>query len=162
MTGQANVKGPPEATGGAPLSASELAAWRGLLKAHAGLVRRLDADLKAQHGLSLTSYEVLMLLGSAESTRVRISELSAATLLSVSGTSRMVDRLERDGLVARGVCEEDGRGAEVSLTSVGRVRLDAARATHLAGVRRQFLSRFTREELASMADLWARLEPGSG
>ena len=89
--------------------------------------------------------------------RMRVSELSAATLLSVSGVSRLVDRLVRDGLVLKEACEEDGRGAEAVLTSMGRGRLRAARASHLADVRRRFLSRFADDELRELAGFWARL-----
>lgn len=160
---QANVKGgavaaAPRGADGDPLTALELGAWRGLLRAHAGLVQRLDADLRARHGISVTSYEVLMLLGAAGRRRLRISELSKATLLSVSGMSRMVDRLAREGLVVRETCEDDGRGAEVALTPSGRGRLRAARASHLAGVRREFLARFSDDELAAMQGFWSRLD----
>lgn len=141
------------------LTPLELQAWRGMLRAHAALVRVLDADLRASHGLSLTSYEALMLLGTSPRKRMRISELSSATLLSVSGMSRMVDRLVREGLVVRESCEDDGRGAEVALTASGRGRLRAARAGHLAGVRREFLSRFGDDELAAMAGFWSRVDP---
>ncbi len=164
---QTNVKGVRGARGGAaarggdgePLTALELGAWRGMLQAHAGLVRRLDADLRGRHGLTLSAYEVLMLLGTSERGRLRISELSAGTLLSVSGVSRMIDRLAREGLVVREACEEDGRGAEVSLTPSGRGRLRAARASHLEGVRREFLARFSDAELAAMDGFWRRVEP---
>jgi DNA-binding MarR family transcriptional regulator len=144
---------------GDPLTPLELGAWRGLLRAHADLVRRLDAGLRASHGLSLSSYEALMLLGTSARGRMRISELSGATLLSVSGMSRMVDRLVRDGLVVRESCEEDGRGAEVALTASGRGRLRAARAAHLADVRREFLGRFSDDELGAMSGYWSRIEP---
>lgn len=144
---------------GDPLTPLELGAWRGLLRAHADLVRRLDAGLRASHGLSLSSYEALMLLGTSPRGRMRISELSGATLLSVSGMSRMVDRLVRDGLVVRESCEEDGRGAEVALTASGRGRLRAARAAHLADVRREFLGRFSDDELGAMSGYWSRIEP---
>ena len=164
MTIRARVKG--ESAGaslrgveGEPLSPLELGAWRGLLRAHAGVVRRLDADLRSRHGMSLTSYEVLMLLGAVPRKRLRISELSAGTLLSVSGMSRMVDRLVREGLVVRESCEDDGRGAEVALTASGRGRLRAARASHLAGVRAEFLARFSDDDLARMEGLWSRVEP---
>jgi DNA-binding MarR family transcriptional regulator len=143
--------------GGEQLTPLELAAWRGMLRAHADVVRRLDADLRARHGLSLTDYEALMLVGGAPRRRMRVSELSSATLLSVSGASRMVDRLAREGLVERAACEEDGRGAEVVLTTAGRDRLRAARAEHLRGVREAFLSRFHDDELAAMAAMWERL-----
>ena len=141
------------------LTPLELSAWHGMLRTHAALLRRLDDDLRARHGLSVTSYEALMLLGTSPRRRMRISELSAATLLSVSGMSRMVDRLVREGLVVREACEEDGRGAEVALTASGRGRLRAARAGHLAGVRREFLSRFSDEELAAMGAFWSRISP---
>ncbi len=134
---------------GSPLSALELDAWRGMLAVHTAVVGRLDADLRARHGLSVTSYEALMLLGDAPRGRLRVSELSAATLLSVSGMSRMVDRLAREGLVVKEACEDDGRGAEVVLTASGRTRLRAARASHLAGVRREFLSRFREAALGA-------------
>lgn len=160
---QTNVKGAPagaaRGTDGRPLTDLELGAWRGMLQAHAGLVRRLDAELRARHGLTISAYEVLMLLGTSGRGRLRISELSAGTLLSVSGISRMVDRLAREGLVARESCEEDGRGAEVALTPSGRGRLRAARAGHLAGVRREFLSRFSDEELEALGGFWRRVEP---
>lgn len=159
---QAKVKGGDGAVRGVdgePLTPLELGAWRGMLRVHADLVRRLDAGLRASHGLSLTSYEALMLLGTSPRGRMRISELSGATLLSVSGMSRMVDRLVRDGLVVRESCEEDGRGAEVSLTARGRGRLRAARAGHLADVRREFLARFSDDELGAMAGYWSRIEP---
>ena len=88
---------------------------------------------------------------------MRVSELSAATLLTVSGVSRLVDRLVRAGLVVKEACEEDGRGAEVALTPTGRGRLRAARASHLADVRRRFLSRFSDGELEEMEGFWRRL-----
>jgi len=73
--------------------------------------------------------------------------------------SRMIDRLERDGLVRREACEEDGRGAEVALSAAGRELLAAARATHLRGVREGFLERLDDDELAALDDVWRRLTP---
>jgi DNA-binding MarR family transcriptional regulator len=164
---QANVKAEAAAPAaaaargadGEPLTELELGAWRGLLRAHAGMVRRLDADLRARHGITLTSYEALMLVGDAPHSRMRISELSSATLLSISGMSRMIDRLEREGLVTREPCEDDGRGWEVALTPSGRGRLRAARASHLAGVRAEFLERFDDDELAQLGEMWGRITP---
>lgn len=157
----ASGREPARGADGAPLTPLELDAWRGMLAVHAAVVGRLDADLRARHGLSVTSYEVLMLLGDAPRGRLRVSELSSATLLSVSGMSRMVDRLAREGLVVKESCEEDGRGAEVALTASGRGRLRAARASHLAGVRREFLSRLDDDELRALGGIWARVEPGA-
>jgi DNA-binding MarR family transcriptional regulator len=163
LTTQANVKGGGDAapatrgTAGELLTPLELAAWRGMLSAHAAVVRRLDADLRERHGISLTAYEVLMLVGDAPRRRMRVSELSGATLLSVSGASRLVDRLVREGLVTKEPCEDDGRGAEVALTPMGRGRLRAARASHLAGVRSEFLGRYSDEELIDLARAWERI-----
>jgi DNA-binding MarR family transcriptional regulator len=142
---------------GEPLTPLELGSWRGMLRVHAALVREMDEEMRARHGISLSGYEVLMLVGDAPGRRMRVSELSSATLLSVSGISRLVDRLARDGLVVKEACEEDGRGAQVALTPTGRGRLRAARASHLADVRRRFLSRFDDGELEEMAGFWRRL-----
>lgn len=142
---------------GEPLAPLELASWRGLLRAHAGLIREMDAEMRARHGISLSAYEALMLLSDAPRRRMRVSELSQATLLSVSGISRLVDRMAREGLVAKQACEDDGRGAEVVLTPMGRGRVRAARASHLADVRRRFLAHFDDEELEEMARFWQRL-----
>jgi DNA-binding MarR family transcriptional regulator len=158
---QASVKGTEAARGeaGERLTPLELGAWRGMLRAHARLTRALDAELQARHGISLSAYEVLMLLADAPRGRMRVSALSAETLLSVSGVSRMIDRLAREGLVVKRACEEDGRGAEVTLTHMGRGRVRAARASHLADVRAGFLSRLSDGELAALADVWERVAP---
>ena len=158
---QANVKSDATARGvdGEPLGELELGAWRGMLVAHAAMTRRLDAELRARHGISLSSYEALMLLGTCETGRMRVSELSRGALLSISGMSRMIDRLTREGLVRREACEDDGRGAEVALTPTVRGVLRAARASHLAGVRAEFLDRFDDDELARLAGMWERITP---
>jgi len=143
------------------LGPSELAAWRGMLRVHASLLRSLDADLSLAHGISLRSYEVLLHLEGAPRRRLRMSELSGSVLLSASGVSRLVDRLQRDGLVRRQRCAEDGRGYWAVLTPAGHERLTAARPTHLAGVRRLFLSHFGDADLDRLAAYWDRVLPGA-
>jgi DNA-binding MarR family transcriptional regulator len=149
------------ATGTVLLTESELAAWRGFLRVHAALARDLDAELVAAHGLPLSSYEVLLTVADAPAERMRMSEIADSVLLSRSGVTRLVDRLERDGLVERIPCEDDARGQYAVLTAAGRKAFDAARATHLAGVRRRFLEQFDAEELRGMAGYWERLVPGT-
>jgi DNA-binding MarR family transcriptional regulator len=144
------------------LTDAELRAWRGLLRAHACLAKRLDAALENAHGLPMTSYEVLHHLEDASSERMRMCDLAARAQLSRSGLTRLVDRLERDGLIERCSCEHDARGAFACLTTLGRERLQAARGTHLAVVRQHFLSRFTEEELDMLADTWERIAPCNG
>jgi DNA-binding MarR family transcriptional regulator len=142
------------------LSSPEIAAWRGFLRVHAALLRELDRELEKAHGLPLTHYEVLLHLWNAPGRRLRMSDLAQSVLLSQSGVTRLVDRLEAAGLVVRAPCAADRRVLYAELTDAGRARLEAARPTHLAGVRARFLSRFDEDELAQLADAWERLEPG--
>src|SRR3712207_1239062 len=132
------------ATAARPLTERELGAWRGLLRAHAMLVKRLDAELESAHGLALTSYEVLLHLSHADGRRMRMCDVADSVLLSRSGLTRMIDRLERDGLVERVSCPDDARGAYARLTDAGRRKLEQAGATHLAGVRAHFLDQIGR------------------
>ncbi len=76
-------------------------AWRGLLRTHACLVKRLDAELERAHGLPMSSYEVLHHLAQASRGRMRMRDLAEHAQLSRSGLTRLVDRLERDGLLYR-------------------------------------------------------------
>jgi DNA-binding MarR family transcriptional regulator len=143
------------------MTLGELRAWRGLLRAHACLARRLDAELEHEHGLPMTSYEVLGRLEEASAGRMRMCELAEQAQLSRSGLTRLVDRLERDGLLERCSCDHDARGAYACLTQAGRERLQAARGTHLTVIREQFLSHFSEAELGSLADMWERIAPCS-
>jgi DNA-binding MarR family transcriptional regulator len=139
------------------LDEEELAAWRGMLRAHAGLTKELDAELAREHNLPLSSYEVLLYLADAPDGRMRMAELADSVLLSRSGLTRLVDRLEREGLLKRERCESDARGYFAEITPKGRRLFDAARRTHLDGVRALFLSRFSRDELRAMGALWQKL-----
>ncbi len=143
------------------LAPEELGAWRGLLRVHSALVKALDAELLAEHDLPLTSYEVLINLQAAPDRRRRMAELAEGVLLSRSGMTRLVDRLERDGLIERDACTEDGRGMFAVLTDKGEELLSRARRTHLDGVRERFLQHFGREELEQLAEGWNRVLPGA-
>jgi DNA-binding MarR family transcriptional regulator len=91
-----------------------------------------------------------------------MSELADSVLLSRSGMTRLVDRLEREGLIERDQCADDGRGWFAVLTGRGAEVLAQARATHLAGVRERFLRHFGEEELQRLAAGWDRVVPGAG
>ena len=143
------------------LGPAELAAWRGMLRTQSSLLHDMDAELTSTHGLALRSYEVLIHLEEAPRRRLRMTDLSHTVLLSASGVSRLVDRMERDGLVRRERCSEDGRGYWAVLTTRGERKFREARATHLDGVRRLFLRHFTAEDLARLADYWERVAPGA-
>jgi DNA-binding MarR family transcriptional regulator len=141
------------------LGPRELRAWRGLLRVHATLVKALDAELEAEHGLAVTTYEVLMYLADAPEGQLRMHDLASRVLLSRSGLTRLVDRLERDGLLTRKSCESDARGAFAVLTPAGRDKLTSARRTHLDGVRRHFLEYISADELDRLGDIWQRVLP---
>lgn len=146
---------------GDELSPAELGAWRGFLRVHSALSRELDSELVAEHGLSLSSYEVLLFLAESPDGRMRMAELAESVLLSRSGLTRLADRLERDGLVKREPCPSDLRGALAVITEAGRQRFADARRTHLAGVRDRFLGEFSATELKTLASMWERLQPGA-
>ena len=143
------------------LSREELGAWRGLLRVHAGMTKALDAELVREHGLPLSSYEVLLFLADAPEGRLRMSELAEGVLLSRSGLTRLVDRMERDGLLRRERCEDDARGYHALITEKGRELFGQARRTHLDGVRVRFLSHLSPDELRTLARLWEKVAPGA-
>jgi len=144
--------------GEADLEDRELAAWRGFLRAHREVVAHLDEELQRAHDLPLSSYEVLLYLADAGNGRLRMGELADRLLLSRSGLTRLVDRLERRDLVVRERCQEDARGLFARITPAGRELFETARPDHLDGVRRHYLSRFTAEDLENLAVAWRRLD----
>jgi DNA-binding MarR family transcriptional regulator len=146
----------------ARLTTDELAAWRGFLQTHARLTRRLDEELRAAHDLPLTSYDVLVQLEGAPGREMRMSELADAVLLSRSGLTRLVDRLERQGLIERRECPDDARGSLAALTDAGADRLAVARPTHLDGVRRLYLEPLGADERRRLATAWERIAGGGG
>ena len=141
----------------APLNSSELGAWRTFLLAHATVVRRLEAELVLEHDLALASYDVLVQLSEAPDQRLRMTELADRVLLSRSGLTRLVDRLERDGLIAREACPSDARGTLAVLTEAGLTRLRAAWPTHLRGVVEHVTSRLSPLEVEQLATILGRL-----
>ena len=155
----------PETASTAQLSARELAAWRGLLKAHSQLIAALDTELEREHGLPLGSYEVLLHLADADDGSLRMGTLADRLLLSRSGLTRMVDRLGGRGLVERHSCPSDRRGTFARLTPEGRQLLDEARPTHLRGVREHFIDHLSGGDLERLAEIWERVStdsPGDG
>ncbi len=134
---------PADATG-SPLrravpSRAQLDSWRSFLRAHATITRALEAELLAEQQLSLAAYDVLVQLVEAPGRRLRMTELADAVLLSRSGVTRLVDRLEKAGLVSRCPVAGDGRGVAAELTEAGLNRLRTASRTHLSGVMRHFV-----------------------
>ncbi|HEY3070304.1 MAG TPA: MarR family transcriptional regulator [Gaiellaceae bacterium] len=136
------------------LTPEQLAAWSGFLRGHAQIVRALDAELEREHGLALTSYDVLIQLSLAPDRRLRMFELADAIVLSRSGLTRLVDRLERCGLVERERGEVDPRQIYAKLTDRGLEVLADATPTHIAGIQERFLDRLSDEQTKQLAAIW--------
>ena len=138
-------------------SVTHLEAWVGFLRSHAAITRQLNVDLLTAHGLTLNDYEVLLLLSRAPDRMMRRVDLANSVVLTASGITRLLDGLERAGLVEKARCDTDARVSYAKLTDAGRAKLEEAAATHLAGIDELFVSRFSEPELATLAELLARL-----
>jgi DNA-binding MarR family transcriptional regulator len=133
------------------LTDAELRAWQALLHAHHDVTDRLDADLREQHGLTFSEYDVLLRLARAPDRSLRMSDLAERVLLSPSGLTRLVDRLVDDGLVTRDTSQEDARVTLARLTDRGRERLRLAARTHLQGIRQHFTGPLSETQLRNVA-----------
>jgi DNA-binding MarR family transcriptional regulator len=136
---------------------AKLAAWRGFLEAHARVTEVLARELKDEEGLPLAWYDVLVQLQEAPDRRLRMQELAAAVLLSKSGLTRLVDRMEREGLVRRAACPDDRRGVLCELTDVGLDTLRRTSRTHLRGVDEHFAAHLDDHEAEVIARALARI-----
>src|SRR5947208_7427843 len=124
-----------------------LEAWRALLRAHATLMRQLEADLEKKTGLALADFDVLAQLALADG-ELRMTELANRALISRSGMTRRVARLVDEGLVRRTDAGADGRGVVVALTDAGLARLAETLPAHIRGIAGHFVSRLDDQELA--------------
>ena len=143
-------------------AAPALDAWARLLRGHAAITRALSAELEAEHGLTINDYGALLLLSRADEGRLRRVDLAEELVLTASGVTRLLDGLERIGLVERAACASDRRVTYAVLTAAGRDRLEAASASHLSGVRAFLEERFSGEELDQLAGLLGRLPGAAG
>lgn len=133
-------------------------AWGGLLGTYARMNRIIEEDLQAHSHITHVEFEVLLRLSWNESHRMRIQDLATESILSRSGVSRVVERLEKAGLVIREEAPEDRRGAYAVLTEAGAERFRTAAEKHAECVRKNFLSKFSKDELKAMAVFWKKLD----
>ncbi len=145
----------------APLEGAALQAWRSYLGSHAVLLRELDAELAATHGLTTRDYEVLLYLAQTPDRRLAMSALAESTMLTRSGITRLIDGLVQSELIERVACPSDARVSYARLTDPGYEKTREAGATHAAGIHRMFLAHFSEEETEQLATLLSRL-PGAG
>ncbi len=134
-----------------PLTAAEEEFIRAFARAALTIPRAFDLDLLREQRMSISEYFTLMHLSEAPDRRLRMSELASASALSLSGMTRIVQRLEAAGLVQRERSAEDGRGWHAVLTDAGLRRLREAWPTHLASVRRHLFDHLGGVDLPSVA-----------
>jgi DNA-binding MarR family transcriptional regulator len=137
-------------------------AFVSLLRAHATVTRQLNAQLSAEHGLTLSDFEVLLRLARADDRRMRRVDLADQVFLSASGVTRLLDGLERQGLVERASCDSDRRVVYAVLTDQGLERLRAAAESHFAQVDAAFAGRYSADELEALTGLLDRFGDGEG
>jgi DNA-binding MarR family transcriptional regulator len=139
-----------------PFSAEEFRAWRGLLQLRETVMREIDRRLQRAGHMSLPDYGVLITLVSEPGFRLRMSDLGARRLLTPSGITRVVTRLEDRGLVRREPDSSDGRASLAVLTRTGLEALRRAQVVHHAAVRELYLGRLTSDDLGQLAQLFER------
>jgi DNA-binding MarR family transcriptional regulator len=142
---------------GAPFSDDELAAWHGMLTLYSRIMRDSDRGLLASHGISVREFDVLITLFNAPDRRLRMTELAQRVMLSPSGLTRLVERLERAHLVERQNDINDARSFRAVLTNRGLRRLDEARTTHNAIIRGHFTDRLNGKELRELGTIWTKV-----
>ncbi len=134
-------------------------AWIGLLETHKQLTRALDAELTAQHGLSLSALELLARLAAADDRQLHLSALAAASGLSLSRVSRIIDTLEARKLVARVSCPRDARAVHAKLDDAGLKLVIEAQSTHFASVQATFFDQLDEDEIATLARVFGKFAP---
>ena len=141
---------------------SGVRAFVALLRAHATATRQLNAQLIADHGLTINDYEVLFRLSRAPERQMRRVDLAEQVLLTASGITRLLDGLERSGFVERGACASDRRVVYAVLTDAGLANLEEATTSHFAQIDELFAGRFEEDDLETATSLLTRLaEPSA-
>ena len=134
-------------------------AWIGLLETHKRLTRGLEAELEAEHGLTLSALEALGRLAAAPGRSLRLSALASACGLSLSRISRIMDSLQVRGLVERRAVACDARAVEGHLTDEGMKLVRCAQKAHFESVQRSFFEQLSPEEISTLAEVFSRFAP---
>src|SRR5207248_4923127 len=134
-------------------------AWIGLLETHKRLTRALDAELEAEHGLTISALEALGRLAAAPGRSLRLSALASECGLSLSRISRIMDALQARGLVERRAVADDARAVEGHLTDAGLKLVRCAQKAHFESVQQVFFQKLSDEEIATLASVFSRFAP---
>jgi DNA-binding MarR family transcriptional regulator len=136
---------------------NEFEVWRVFLKSHVTVIRLIEAEMEAAGCLPLSSYDVLLTLSIAEGRKLRMHEIADGVVLSRSGLTRLVDRLEKDGLLRRERSDNDRRGAYAVLTEKGLDALRQSWKTYALEIRRHFLELLSEDEVAVLTTALTRV-----
>ena len=139
------------------LSEQHLAAWRAFLKAHATIINLIERDLAEAERPPLSTYDVLIELYEASEHRLRMHELAERVVLSRSGLTRLVDRLEAEGLLIRDRCGTDRRGAYAVITEQGIEALQQTWPIYARGIAEYFAQWLTLEEAKLLESAFRRI-----
>ena len=143
------------------LSSSRIAAWRGLLTVHAKVVSGIEGRLEMASLPPLGWYDVLFALYEQTDKRLRMSELAEQVLLSRSGLTRLVDRLEKEGYLRREACATDKRGLHVVLTAPGTAVLRRVWPVYQKGIAELFSRHLSDNDVSLLNGLWAKINTHS-
>jgi len=139
------------------LTEEEQRAWRGLLRMTSQLNARMNRQLLQDYGISLTDYEVLVVLSEASQGRLRVFEIADALAWEQSRVSHQLARMQRRGLIAREDCASDARGAFAVLTEVGRAAIERAAPAHVETVRQLVFDGLTQDQLTTLTEVTSRV-----
>jgi DNA-binding MarR family transcriptional regulator len=142
-----------------PLSDSQQQAWRAFVESSWALHTRLEEDLRAATGLSMSDFHVMVALSEAPGHRVRMGELADRLVFSPSRCTYQITSMVKRGLVRKQSCSDDGRGQEAVLTDAGMAALAVAAPLHLATVRETFIDDLDDAEIAAITRVFGRLGP---
>jgi DNA-binding MarR family transcriptional regulator len=140
-----------------PLTDVEQRAWRTFVESSWALHTRLEDELRATTGLSMSDYHVMVVLSEAPEHRLRMGELAGRLVFSPSRLTYQINSMVKRGLVHKQACPEDGRGQEAVLTDAGMSALVAAAPRHLTTVRESFIDHLEPEELAVIGRVFAKI-----
>jgi DNA-binding MarR family transcriptional regulator len=136
--------------------------WLNFLQAHVAVMNSLERKLETEKGLTLAWHEVLVRLAASPEGRLRMFDLSELLLLSKSGATRLVDRMEEAGLVSRGGCPTDRRVTYAVITDKGRARLEDSMPVFQEGIEEFFSNHLTDEDVAALRGALRKLIEGNG
>lgn len=132
-------------------------AWRSIMETHGAILPKLDSDLREKCGIDIQTYDALLHVIEADEQGIRMADLAAAVLISKSGITSLVDRLEASAYLQRNPDRDDRRATRITLTASGEVKFRAAAQVHLAGIEEHFAGLISDEEALTIAETLERV-----